>query len=292
MSAYFYRDSSGREIGPLERDALAKLRQAGILDNNTLVRSETSSGWELLREAIPPLSAPQPPQQIAKKSFNWMRVGLLIAAGIVVITWRFDHRYAVAAERAFRQEVEPQAKLVSFRVTDEHWLSEPKSNFERYELKFEAEVEFGKDKSLPGDLRGERLDLGGHRVKLSGTMLATKEKTLRHQDPWNVDTSELRVVGASDSPLFSKLKASSKAADDTSMRNACINNLRLLDSAKQQWALENRKRGTDTPTWDDLRAYLERGAPGNLPTCPQGGVYTIGPVETPPTCSIPGHVLP
>ena len=49
--------------------------------------------------------------------------------------------------------------------------------------------------------------------------------------------------------------------------NACINNLRLIDSAKQQWALENRKQATDTPTMDDLRPYIGRGPNGELPGC-------------------------
>ncbi len=76
-----------------------------------------------------------------------------------------------------------------------------------------------------------------------------------------------------------------------SEQRACINNLRLIDGAKQQWALENRKRSTDTPTMKDLRPYLGHGPNGDLPVCPAGGVYKIGPVSDPPTCSIPGHVL-
>lgn len=74
--------------------------------------------------------------------------------------------------------------------------------------------------------------------------------------------------------------------------DACVNNLRLYDSAKQQWALENKKQATDTPTEDDLRPYLGRGANGEMPTCPDGGTYTIGAVGEKPTCSNPSHVLP
>jgi K+-sensing histidine kinase KdpD len=74
--------------------------------------------------------------------------------------------------------------------------------------------------------------------------------------------------------------------------NACINNLRLIDASKQQWALENKKQNTDTPTLEDLRPYLGRGTNGELPTCPDGGVYTVGAVGEKPTCSLPGHALP
>ena len=76
-------------------------------------------------------------------------------------------------------------------------------------------------------------------------------------------------------------------ARTTSQLNACINNLRQIDAAKQQWALEKGKKATDTPTKEDLLPYL-RG----WPVCPQGGTYTIGAVGEPPTCSIPNHKLP
>jgi hypothetical protein len=81
-------------------------------------------------------------------------------------------------------------------------------------------------------------------------------------------------------------------ARTTSQQNACINNLRLIDAAKQQWALENKKQNTDTPAVSDIQPYLGRGANGEMPSCPAGGVYTIGTLGDKPTCSLPGHVLP
>jgi hypothetical protein len=81
-------------------------------------------------------------------------------------------------------------------------------------------------------------------------------------------------------------------ARTTSQQNACINNLRLIDAAKQQWALENKKQSTDKPAVSDIQRFLGRGAQGEMPVCPAGGVYTIGAVGELPTCSIPGHVLP
>jgi prepilin-type N-terminal cleavage/methylation domain-containing protein len=54
-------------------------------------------------------------------------------------------------------------------------------------------------------------------------------------------------------------------ARTTSQQNACINNLRLIDSSKQQWALEQRKQSTDTPQSTELQPYLGRGANGVLP---------------------------
>jgi hypothetical protein len=78
-------------------------------------------------------------------------------------------------------------------------------------------------------------------------------------------------------------------ARNTAQMNACNNQLRQIDGAKQQWALENKKAETDTPSQDDLKRYLIHG---EFPICPGGGNYTINPVNQDPTCSIPKHCLP
>jgi hypothetical protein len=78
----------------------------------------------------------------------------------------------------------------------------------------------------------------------------------------------------------------------TAAKNECINNLRLIDGAKQQWALELGKRAADTPIWSDLQPYFGRGPNGAIPKCPSGGTYTIGTIGTRPECSIAGHVCP
>ena len=77
-------------------------------------------------------------------------------------------------------------------------------------------------------------------------------------------------------------------ARDVSMQNACINNLRMIDAAKNQWALEKNKTGGDVPTAADLTPYLTNG---KFPICPGGGTYTVGAVSNLPACSIPGHQL-
>ncbi len=70
--------------------------------------------------------------------------------------------------------------------------------------------------------------------------------------------------------------------------NTCINNLRLIDAAKQQWALEHNKTANDVPTPPEIAAYLPNR---QMPECPGGGRYTINAVNQAPTCSIPGHAL-
>ena len=83
-------------------------------------------------------------------------------------------------------------------------------------------------------------------------------------------------------PNFVKARA-------TAQNNSCINNLRLIDGAKQEWALENKKSADEVPTWEDVKPYLGRGSA--RPKCPQGGTYQLNKLGADPTCSIPGHVL-
>ncbi len=69
---------------------------------------------------------------------------------------------------------------------------------------------------------------------------------------------------------------------------ACINNLRMIDAAKQQWALQKQRPAGSLLTAADLAPYLRSNT---VPVCPAGGVYTLNPVGIPPLCNIPGHAL-
>ena len=89
-------------------------------------------------------------------------------------------------------------------------------------------------------------------------------------------------------------------ARTTSQQNACINNLRLIDSSKQQWALEHNGSNSSQPVDSDLQPYLGRTTAGELPYCPadpsQGfdTSYSIQDLDTKPICQIVGstHILP
>jgi prepilin-type N-terminal cleavage/methylation domain-containing protein len=79
----------------------------------------------------------------------------------------------------------------------------------------------------------------------------------------------------------------------TAQKNSCIANLKQIDGAVQQWALENKKVATDTYSITDttLLAYLKGS---RLPECPSGGSYSAGAtVTSSPTCSqsAEGHTL-
>jgi hypothetical protein len=86
--------------------------------------------------------------------------------------------------------------------------------------------------------------------------------------------------------------------------NACINNLRQIDGAKEQWSLEHNARTNDLVTLQDIKPYLgannafiRPNKRGDVTGCPLGGLYTIGSVGIAPTCSIGtndsrAHILP
>jgi hypothetical protein len=84
----------------------------------------------------------------------------------------------------------------------------------------------------------------------------------------------------------------------TSSTNACINNLRQIDAAANQFALENSlTNGNAIRFPNDLTPYIKLNAAGKIPGCPQGGTYSIKRVGDNPTCSLgstvtPAHVLP
>ena len=83
-------------------------------------------------------------------------------------------------------------------------------------------------------------------------------------------------------PSFMKSRTESR-------KSACINNLRLIDHAKQQLATASQTM-TDNyvPGMDELTPYLK----GNAKlTCPAGGTYTINAITSNPVCTVPGHVL-
>jgi len=87
-------------------------------------------------------------------------------------------------------------------------------------------------------------------------------------------------------------------ARTTSCCNACVNNLRQIDAAANQFALEHElKNGASIKFPDDLTPYIKLNSAGKIPGCPQGGIYTINKIGDTPTCSLgtnvtPAHFLP
>jgi type IV pilus assembly protein PilA len=83
-------------------------------------------------------------------------------------------------------------------------------------------------------------------------------------------------------PAFAKSRA-------RSARTLCISNLRRIDDAKAQWAMDTCKGLGVQPDDEDLfgpTLYIR-----TKPQCPAGGHYDLGKVKEPPTCTADGHML-
>jgi prepilin-type N-terminal cleavage/methylation domain-containing protein len=83
-----------------------------------------------------------------------------------------------------------------------------------------------------------------------------------------------------------------------SQANACINNLRLIDDAASQFAIENGKKTGDAISYPtDLKPYIKLNSANRIPRCPAQGRYSINSVGNHPVCSLgngvsPAHLLP
>jgi len=84
-------------------------------------------------------------------------------------------------------------------------------------------------------------------------------------------------------PLFAKARRNAQ-------EEACINNLRIIDGAKQQWGMENFQPVTAMPAVTDIDPYLKGGTAKCF--CPAdssksfGSSYTINDLATEPECKI------
>ena len=65
-------------------------------------------------------------------------------------------------------------------------------------------------------------------------------------------------------------------ARENAQLNSILNNLRILDGAKDQWALEQKQGTGSTPVWSDLGPYLKGGTIKGV----VGETYTIETVGT------------
>ena len=76
----------------------------------------------------------------------------------------------------------------------------------------------------------------------------------------------------------------------TTLANKCVNNLRLIQAAKDQYAIENSVPDTVEPGTAEVQVYLKNNV---MPSEPTGSTYTINPINTNATCDTgtDGHVL-
>jgi len=69
--------------------------------------------------------------------------------------------------------------------------------------------------------------------------------------------------------------------------NSIYNNLKLIDGVKLQWALENRKPNTASPTQDDLAPYFKNE---KFLAPVVGETYELGTINESARASLPPNV--
>jgi prepilin-type N-terminal cleavage/methylation domain-containing protein len=85
----------------------------------------------------------------------------------------------------------------------------------------------------------------------------------------------------------------------TSQQNACINNLRQIDGAIAEWALESgQSNGATVSSVATISAYIKLNSNNSVPGCPANGTYSTTTVGGTPQvkCSLStltsAHKLP
>jgi hypothetical protein len=196
------------------------------------------------------------------------------------------------------------SELLLFRANQEKNTAQADARDARQQIgQLRAELDQGKTSNAGAQsaeiarLRSENQDLLRLRNEVrqlteTNQELAQQLKAMRvvvQQQQEQLQDWQADAVAAQQAQRAAAVAAQQQAQTEAAQRNTCINNLRQIDAAKQQWALVNNKTDDAVPVAQDLVPYLK----GNVfPVCPGGGTYTINAVGVPPTCSVSGHVLP
>ena len=99
---------------------------------------------------------------------------------------------------------------------------------------------------------------------------------------------EMMIVVAIIAVLMAMATPTFVRARNTARQSSCMSNLKAIDGAKAQWAMENRKNDGDDIAWADIApSYMKAQV-----TCPWGFAYTLQPIGTPPWCPVVGHHYP
>ena len=148
-------------------------------------------------------------------------------------------------------------------------------------------------------LRNEVHQLRGDKQQLAGQVQAAQSQAANAQAQAQAQAEAIKLAQAAPTNTPQQQAAAQAIAaryglpppanPEQAQANACINNLRQIDTAKQQWASVMQKPNGAILTAADLFPFL----PGNtMPTCPAGGIYTLNPVGQGAICNIPGHAAP
>jgi DNA repair exonuclease SbcCD ATPase subunit len=199
----------------------------------------------------------------------WLLVVAFLASEVFLFSANRQKDAAITSLNAARQQAEQlQTQLDQLKTSNAD-----SQNAELSKLRAD-------NQDLPR-LRNQVTQLQAANEQLSQQLNTTLTAAQQQQE-------QLQQIAAENQQVRAAVQADADA-QVIAERNHCINNLRQIDAAKNQWALENSKAVGAIPAEEDLLPYLQNGV---FPVCPSGGTYTIGAIGVPPTCSVPGHALP
>ncbi|MBC8094979.1 MAG: hypothetical protein H7Y43_04125 [Akkermansiaceae bacterium] len=205
----------------------------------------------------------------------------------VVLPWILVLGLSAAVAAVYLKSSAKDAQLTSLREESkelEQLRADAVAAQEKAQVPDDQVMVSRKDKEELIRLRGEIGKLRTENLKLTKDLTTSQGRAEAARSQAEAAAREVENARAQTSAAMIANRANTRDGQ----RDACINNLRQIDAAKQQWALENNKQVNSVPTPQDIAPYLKNSV---IPTCSSGGIYTANPVGHAPTCSIPGHVF-
>jgi hypothetical protein len=202
-----------------------------------------------------------------KSALPWILAAVFLAAAGYLFSQNHSKDEQIAALSGQAADAE------KLRAENEQLKQAPDQSAELARLR--------KDNEDTLQLRSDVNQLRDDNKKLTAQLKTALAQSGQVQQQQQQATSELQSLRSQTQRL--------QASQSQEHLSVCVNNLRIIQAAKQQWAMDKQKQPTSVPTPDDLAPYLPNNT---MPVCPDGGTYTINSVIVPVTCTVPNHVLP
>ena len=215
--------------------------------------------------------------QTIRKTLFW-----LIPAALLVSLWVL---------RGAREEVKAARETLEKRTQELERLRADTADIERVRAQADEMVRLRNENQELHRLRNEVRQLREERQSLtqaSQSARAQASQLMSNQVSVRQLQDQLRAAQAQNADLSAQNTLFQQLRSQTDIR-VCVRNLQIIEGAKDQWALENRKATGELPGPEDLLPYVRNNT---FPPCPGGGAYTINAIGAGATCSIEGHALP
>jgi hypothetical protein len=215
---------------------------------------------------------------------------LLVLGAFAGLAWLYSANQKKEAELASLRADSEQLQQV--RAELEEAKKGPKESDELVRLR--------KDHEELLRLRNEVRQLRGDKQQLSGQVQAAQNQAERAQALAQAQAQAIKLAQATPLTNSPEYQAAAQAfaarygvqpatTPEQANANACVNSLRLINTAKEAWAASNQKPRGALLIANDLLPFLPNNT---MPACPAGGIYTLNPVGQTALCNIPGHAPP